>query len=118
MSRETIRQANSPNHERDGQNVMLADGSVQFYNAPFVGVGYDNVYTAKDGGDRPKDKDDTVLLPTWSQGPQLLPQAATDRRWVFAIACVVTLLVVGWVVRKGLRNDKSGPLSRVITGEG
>ena len=106
MSRDAIRQANSPNHERDGQNVMGADGSVQFYNAPFVGVNYDNIYTGRGVTDQPKDANDTVLLPTWSQGAARMPAAYADRHWVFGIASVVTLVAIVVVVRKGLKNAR------------
>ncbi|HEX8324726.1 MAG TPA: hypothetical protein VF595_12535, partial [Tepidisphaeraceae bacterium] len=47
MSRMNLRMANSPNHERNGQNVMFADGSVRFFNSAFIGDGYDNVYTGR-----------------------------------------------------------------------
>ena len=60
---------NSPNHEREGQNVLYADGHVKYELTPFVGVGGDNIYTAKDGSPpaverSPVDATDSVLLPT------------------------------------------------------
>ena len=64
-----MEQANSPNHEREGQNVLFADGHVTYAPTPFVGVGGDNIYTAQDGTPpaverSPVGPTDTVLLPT------------------------------------------------------
>jgi prepilin-type N-terminal cleavage/methylation domain-containing protein len=36
---------NSPNHAREGENVLFADGHVEFDKRPIVGVNYDNIYT-------------------------------------------------------------------------
>jgi prepilin-type processing-associated H-X9-DG protein len=65
-SSQQIRGANSPNHERDGQNVLYGDGHVTFEQNPFVGVQGDNIYTSKSGAiaDSPVDLNDSVLLPT------------------------------------------------------
>ena len=41
------RQGNSSNHDKDGQNVLYGDGHVEFQQSPFVGVGRDNIYTAR-----------------------------------------------------------------------
>ena len=38
---------NSNNHDKDGQNVLYGDGHVEFVQSPFVGVGRDNIYTAR-----------------------------------------------------------------------
>ena len=62
-------QGNSPNHEQEGQNVLYGDGHVRYGRTPFVGVGQDNVYTARGAGPpsverSPVDATDTVLLPT------------------------------------------------------
>jgi type II secretory pathway pseudopilin PulG len=35
---------NSRNHDGDGQNVLLVDGSVTFAPTPIVGIDYDNIY--------------------------------------------------------------------------
>jgi len=43
--RERWRPFNSPNHQGDGQNVLFADGHVQFVYFPTVGVDGDNIYT-------------------------------------------------------------------------
>ena len=64
-----MEEANSPNHEREGQNVLYADGHVGYESTPFVGVGHDNIYTAQDGVPpvverSPTGPTDTVLLPT------------------------------------------------------
>ena len=75
-SRET-KQGNSNNHDEDGQNVLYADGHVEFVNQPFVGVQRDNIYTARfntttvlAGASNvttlysPYDAMDSILLPT------------------------------------------------------
>ncbi|HQY87992.1 MAG TPA: prepilin-type N-terminal cleavage/methylation domain-containing protein [Tepidisphaeraceae bacterium] len=72
-----MRQGNSNNHDEDGQNVLYADGHVEFQNTPFVGVQRDNIYTARfnttttlAGASNvtilysPYDQNDTILLPT------------------------------------------------------
>jgi prepilin-type N-terminal cleavage/methylation domain-containing protein len=64
-----MEEANSPNHEREGQNVLYGDCHVKYESTPFVGVGRDNIYTAKNGTPptverSPADATDTLLLPT------------------------------------------------------
>jgi prepilin-type processing-associated H-X9-DG protein len=64
-----MKKANSPNHEQEGQNVLYADGHVSYELTPFVGIGKDNIYTARDGvapvvERSPVDATDTILLPT------------------------------------------------------
>jgi prepilin-type N-terminal cleavage/methylation domain-containing protein/prepilin-type processing-associated H-X9-DG protein len=41
------RKGNSSNHDKDGQNVLYGDGHVEFQQSPFVGVGRDNIFTAR-----------------------------------------------------------------------
>ena len=45
------RRFNSPNHNRQGQNVLFADASVSFERTPAVGIHGDNIYTLMVGGD-------------------------------------------------------------------
>lgn len=40
-----IRRANSRNHNGAGQNVLYADGRVEFRDTPFSGIQRDNIYT-------------------------------------------------------------------------
>jgi prepilin-type N-terminal cleavage/methylation domain-containing protein/prepilin-type processing-associated H-X9-DG protein len=73
-SSQQMRVGNSLNHGQDGQNVLFADGHVEFDNSPFVGTGNDNIYTrgganyaAAQGqavADSPYAVGDSVLLPT------------------------------------------------------
>jgi prepilin-type N-terminal cleavage/methylation domain-containing protein len=69
-----MKQANSNNHDEDGQNVLYADAHVDFTQNPFVGAQRDNIYTRRSstnivqsgqnptiGG--PFDGNDSVLLP-------------------------------------------------------
>ena len=51
---EQIRTANSPNHNREGQNVLFGDGHVDFENNVFCGISRDNIYTFGDSGIDPK----------------------------------------------------------------
>jgi prepilin-type processing-associated H-X9-DG protein len=57
--------ANSRNHGGDGQNVLFADGHVEFVTSPFVGINRDNIFTNKKGQvvASPVDASDSVLLP-------------------------------------------------------
>jgi prepilin-type N-terminal cleavage/methylation domain-containing protein/prepilin-type processing-associated H-X9-DG protein len=75
---QALKAGNSNNHGKDGQNVLFADGHVEFDNNPFVGTNRDNIYTR--GGiafaaqgldntmqnlvDSPFVVGDSVLLPT------------------------------------------------------
>ncbi|HWB53821.1 MAG TPA: prepilin-type N-terminal cleavage/methylation domain-containing protein [Tepidisphaeraceae bacterium] len=60
------RKANSENHEEDGQNVLYADGRVEWHKTIFAGINQDNIYSTQDGkvNASPTSKDDAVLLPT------------------------------------------------------
>ena len=44
--RATIMKGNTPNHDNDGQNVLYADGHVEFQQTPLCGANNDNIYTA------------------------------------------------------------------------
>ena len=44
-SAKDMKQANSNNHDGDGQNVLFGDGHVEFLQNPFVGVQRDNIFT-------------------------------------------------------------------------
>ena len=84
---ETMRKANSPNHGGFGQNVLYADGHVEWQPTPFCGTardrqqtggrqaGRDNIYVRQFPTDRTdpivgpvSDQLDTILLPTASAG--------------------------------------------------
>ena len=56
---------NSKNHEDRGQNVLYADGHVNWETSPLVGIDKDNIYVAKNGtvNTSPVDATDTILLP-------------------------------------------------------
>jgi prepilin-type processing-associated H-X9-DG protein len=109
--RQRMSQANSRNHNGDGQNVLYADGHVEYQNTPFCGpvrnagtprAFRDNVYTfgvtgQPGGGVRgsPVDGLDAVLLPTALDGP--VPRPGMDARtmWVGgALTAGVLLLFV------------------------
>lgn len=46
------RHGNTVRNDRDGQNVLFLDTSVNFQNRPFCGVDNDNIYTSWDGDDK------------------------------------------------------------------
>jgi prepilin-type N-terminal cleavage/methylation domain-containing protein len=67
-----MKQANSNNHDQDGENILYGDGHVSFEQNPFAGVNADNIYTTKlnsgsvTGGSvvaPPYDGNDSILLP-------------------------------------------------------
>jgi len=78
-ARKDMQNANSNNHNGDGENVLYADGHVEFQNTPYCGMqrpeGYkDNVYTAQNpvasangsgmNVGAPNDEKDSCLMPT------------------------------------------------------
>jgi len=83
-ARKDMQNANTNNHNGDGQNVLYADGHVEFQNTPFCGMlrttasggagtsFRDNVYTATKAVEKsghasnsgPLDEKDSVLYPT------------------------------------------------------
>jgi prepilin-type processing-associated H-X9-DG protein len=84
-ARNEMQKANSNNHNGDGQNVLYADGHVEFQNTPFCGMlrsppggaggpaasFRDNIFTATTGvaktgttsGQGPQDQNDSILYP-------------------------------------------------------
>jgi len=78
----TMKDANSNNHDGDGQNVCYTDAHVEWFTSPFAGVqrntARDNIYTSDVESDNavgtsgavdvgPTDSNDSVLLPTDDQ---------------------------------------------------
>jgi prepilin-type processing-associated H-X9-DG protein len=72
-SAKDMKQGNSNNHDKDGQNILFGDGHVGWESNPFVGVNRDHIYcaatsstgtlaTALNAG--PYDANDTCLYPT------------------------------------------------------
>ena len=104
LSRKGMRMTNSPNHQRDGQNVLFADGSVDFFQSPFVGPLFDSVYNSAGTFPDPASATDAVLLPIWTQGPDLIPHTTTMRRYILGAATVLTAAVLAWIVWHGTRR--------------
>ena len=86
-ARNEMQKANSNNHNGDGQNILYADGHVEFQNTPYAGMlrtsttgtnaFRDNVYTASTGviqgthsGKQPQDQNDSILWPTDDESGQ------------------------------------------------
>jgi len=74
-SAKDMRNANSNNHDKDGQNILYGDGHVGWESNPFVGVNRDNIYTEASNSSGAQftsfatlhgsfDANDTILLPT------------------------------------------------------
>lgn len=90
-SRDALQQANSPNHDGEGQNVLYGDGHVEFAQNPFVGADRDHIYTfGPSGNDNPDSPGegvhgfitsmkDSILLPTWTDGPTRIQALGYDR---------------------------------------
>jgi prepilin-type processing-associated H-X9-DG protein/prepilin-type N-terminal cleavage/methylation domain-containing protein len=81
-----LAKANTNNHGHAGQNVLYADGHVQFQSTPYCGVGSgavrDNVYTALSAGVLPEGPDPAVagkgvfardIGPAWAGDSFLVP---------------------------------------------
>ena len=68
-----MKNGNTNNHDRDGQNVLYGDGHVEFQSNPFVGVQRDCIYTVSDNPPstltsnvvkgEPINSNDSVMLP-------------------------------------------------------
>jgi len=48
-SAKDMKQANSNNHDKDGQNILYGDGHVAWESNPWVGVNRDNIYCPSSG---------------------------------------------------------------------
>jgi prepilin-type processing-associated H-X9-DG protein/prepilin-type N-terminal cleavage/methylation domain-containing protein len=77
----TMRRANSLNHGQDGQNVLFADGHVEFARTPFCGRQRDHIYTVSASDDGSKTTGpDIADSPVWAGDSVLLPTAAAAPR--------------------------------------
>jgi hypothetical protein len=74
-----MRDGNSYNHNRDGQNVLFGDGRVEFVQSPFVGVQRDNIFTfGKSGKDTPDKGGDGIAGSPVGPNDSILLPAARD----------------------------------------
>lgn len=102
-SRDT-RRANSPNHDRNGQNVLYGDGHVEFQQSPFVGVARDNIFTfgavpTSGVNGSPTRADDSVLLPTVDVALWRRERILTNGPWYVALAVLpIAILFRMWQV--------------------
>jgi general secretion pathway protein G len=75
-SKEQLRNGNSLNHNRNGQNVLYGDGHVEFALTPFAGANGDNIYTVSGSDDGQAPTSDTIVgSPRWKWDSVLLPTA-------------------------------------------
>lgn len=114
---------NSRNHNGDGQNVLFADGGVEFHNTPFCGMlrnpgppnqFRDNIYTygASHGAGSgvgvrgsPVDALDSILLPTAPDGPAPVVGASPQTLLLRGVGATVVLGIV-LALLFGLRRKK------------
>jgi prepilin-type processing-associated H-X9-DG protein len=133
-SRKETAAANSRNHNGEGQNVLYADGHVEFQNTPFCGMqrngppAYrDNVYTYGAGFGpgapntgvlgAPADALDSVLLPSAPGGavlpepPLLEPPFLPERPLTYVLTglAAVILLCVAATIRLAWRPKRVAP---------
>jgi prepilin-type N-terminal cleavage/methylation domain-containing protein/prepilin-type processing-associated H-X9-DG protein len=89
-SQKNMQKSNSPNHRGAGQNVLFADGHVDFAQTPFCGMQRDCIYTAgivdADGSvtATTNQKEPTVVAnngPTWRGDSVLLPTVGDKSGW-------------------------------------
>ena len=73
---EKMKDGNSLNHAREGQNVLYGDGHVDFVSNPFAGTLRDNIYTIS-GSDDGKIQSSAAITgsPRWPGDSVLLPTA-------------------------------------------
>jgi prepilin-type processing-associated H-X9-DG protein len=75
-SKEKMRDGNSLNHDRNGQNVLYGDGHVEFALTPFAGGKGDNIYTVSGSDDGRIPSSETIVgSPRWKLDSVLLPTA-------------------------------------------
>jgi prepilin-type N-terminal cleavage/methylation domain-containing protein/prepilin-type processing-associated H-X9-DG protein len=60
-SAKDMKQGNSNNHDKDGQNILYGDGHVSWESNPFVGVNRDNIYCPATGTDGTSQLDSNLL---------------------------------------------------------
>jgi hypothetical protein len=77
-SQKEMMAGNSPNHNRDGENVLYGDGHVEFVTTPLVGVKRDNIYTYGDSGTDAKKSGDGIVGPTVGPDDSVLLPTALD----------------------------------------
>jgi hypothetical protein len=126
-SRTAMAAVNSPNHERDGQQVVYCDAHVEYQQTPYCGVPRvqangaplpyrDNIYTvgahpSPTISAAPLDPTDMVLLPTVADGPVPPPVAAQvpGFRMLLVGGIVVIVLGGGVALTIPIRRSKRPP---------
>lgn len=99
-----MRLHNSPNHQRDGQNLLFADSSVRFVGSAIEAAGGDDPYRSQGTFPQPANAGDVVLLPTWDVGPNLTSTNVIVRRWSLVGAVGFTVIVMGGILWRGMRR--------------
>jgi prepilin-type processing-associated H-X9-DG protein len=122
---------NSNNHNADGQNVLYADGHVEFQTSPFCGMARpkepspnrDNIYTAGGPSARdpvgptpvilsaPMDERDSILLPVAPEGPSPMSGERPlfhGQQGVLIGVGVMALIGIGVLIFAMVRKSDSG----------
>lgn len=116
-----MQRGNTRNHQGAGQNVLYADGHVEFQQNAFVGHNGDNIYTVSGSDDGQVATSSTIVgVPRWTGDSVLLPVATMDpgtsvyggpgRSTVLPLAAVgiaVILLIVAVVVVRLWRRESA-----------
>ena len=72
------RSANSNNHQKDGQNVLYADGHVDFSASCWAGAQNDNIYTARTASTLATADNANVTLVTTQGSTVMVPYDSVD----------------------------------------
>jgi prepilin-type processing-associated H-X9-DG protein len=134
--RPQVVKANSPNHAGDGQNVLYADGHVDWSATPFAGsprpipgTARDSVYAfgVEDKPDTPSagtrgapaDPYDSVILPVFEMGPQPgpLPRALIGEAGAMNARTSPGLVVIASITIGAIVLSLAVALARLLRAE-
>ena len=74
-----MERGNSNNHNEQGQNVLYADGHVNFETTPFVGIRQDNIYTGRTFANRINGGGTNDTDPSFNNGDESPFNAPADK---------------------------------------
>jgi len=79
-SAKDMKQGNTNNHDKDGQNILYGDGHVAWESNPFVGVNRDNIYCAASTTDGSTQFDGVLLHGSYDANDSNL-EPSDDMSW-------------------------------------